>query len=386
MKSLEDWPLKAPGCRDCKQAMDNLAYASKVQREEEWWRETRKDPKALQDAVRKYHESCPVDKETKKRLGKFNIVKYLEEFRSVSRVVQARPGLMMHKEMFLGWAQTWRNPRGQCKDTTAAETQWEEYQKAAESGELIHDRSGPSGGQRIRIPTADAVDFQDSFEHSKSQLIQRGKDAKNLAKDAIAAGRRGLMRDHEKSLGRDNDDFGSVAKAMVTNAAAGADAALSGSHQSAFAGPGVFLPDLSQMQEELESARQEKLDAKKTKRGGGGSGGGGSKAKGGDSSDAEDGESEPQEGSSSGGANEKNIQNPPKKQRQGWAGEGLGCGLGGNFLNSWLPRVQHGHVCVHQCVRICTFRHLRAVSSIVFLSEAAALVNALTMTAGHFMF
>jgi len=49
---VDEWPIGCPRCRICKRAIDNLAYCARVQKQEEWWKEVRKDEPQLRELVK----------------------------------------------------------------------------------------------------------------------------------------------------------------------------------------------------------------------------------------------------------------------------------------------------------------------------------------------
>lgn len=215
----------------------------------------------------KYLSTCPLDSKSGKRANKFNIVKYAEEYRAVTKTIHRKPGRLMHKSMFLGWAQTWDNPKGACKSVAEAEAQWQEYESLAHLKELISDQKGPiSEPLRIRIPLSDELHFEDSFEHSKRQEIQHQKEQKSVKEGDILAGRRALLRDHERGIGNSTDDFGAVAQAMVSNSAHGSTSGEQGPHISAYQGSGVFVPDVAHLQDSMAAEKQEKAEAREAKK------------------------------------------------------------------------------------------------------------------------
>ena len=265
-----DWPINCPHCRVCKRAIDNLAYCARVQHQEEWWKGVRKDEQELRTLVKKYLEQCPpsvaggsVSSAQKKR-GLFLTVRYQEEFRASSAVVNDDEGIMMHKSRYLAWAQTHENPDG-AFSKSQAENKWNEMEEAAGLGIWIHNKSGPAAEPLcLRIKTADKVTFRNAFEHAKVQEAQQNRELRRATAEAVEAGRRSLLRDHDRGLGRDgqHQDFGAIAQCMVASSAASEPGGAR--RDSAFSGSGVFVPNLDMMKEDIA---EDKLEAaqKKTK-------------------------------------------------------------------------------------------------------------------------
>ena len=267
MQPLAEWPVNCPHCRRCKQAIDNLSYASKAQGQEEWWKQQRKDEASLRALVKKYQEQCPAPNDKGKNRGVFNLVRYIEEFKAKTAVISNDVGEMMCRSRYLAWAQTYHNPEGALTEKQA-EARWSEMESAASSGDWLHNKNGPvQEPLQLRIRTASQVIFQDEFSHAKVQESQQQKDLKKASLADVEAGRRSLLRDQEcGGLGKNGEhkDFGGIAQAMLQTQQS------SGSHRdSAFAGPGVFLPNMQGMQDELaedEAAKKAKAESKKQKK------------------------------------------------------------------------------------------------------------------------
>jgi hypothetical protein len=273
MQPIADWPVHCPHCRRCKQAIDNLSYASKAQGQDAWWKQQRKDEASLRAVIKKYQEQCPAPAEKGKNRGVFNLVKYIEEFKAKSAVINNDVGEMMCRSRYLAFAQTFHNPEGILTEKQA-ETRWAEMEQAANSGEWLHDKNGPAKEQlQLRIRTSSQIIFQDEFSHAKLQQSQQQKDLKKASQADVEAGRRSLLRDHERGLGKDGEhkDFGGIAQAMLQTAQQSSGA----SRDSAFAGPGVFLPNMQSMQDELaedEARKKAKAESKKQRKSNGSAG------------------------------------------------------------------------------------------------------------------
>ena len=195
--------------------------------------------------MKKYQQQCPPTQIQQKR-GTFNLVRYREEFAASSAVINNDVGVMMHKRRYVAWAQTAENPDG-IATLAGAEAAWTQMEEAAKRGEWLHNSKGPTGEPlQLRIKTQEQVIFQDQFAHSKVQECQQNKDVKKASMESVEAGRRSLLRDHERGLGKqgEHQDFGGIAQAMLQNV----QSAGGSSRDSAFAGSGVFMPDLIGMQ------------------------------------------------------------------------------------------------------------------------------------------
>ena len=258
---MADWPVHSPHCRNCKKAIDNLAYSAKNQGQEDWWKTVRKDEAELRALVKKYQETCPVS-DTKKR-GTFNLARYLEEFKASSSVINDDLGVMMHKSRYVAWAMTAANPEG-AMSQSQAESKWATMAEAAESGEWLSNRSGPAlEPLQLRIKTGDQVIFRNEFGHSKIQQVQQNKDVHKATASSVEAGRRSILRDHERGLGLEGQhkDFGGIAQAMLQNMPNAQGG--SGPRDSAFAGAGVFLPNVQVLQDEIAEEKAATEEAKK---------------------------------------------------------------------------------------------------------------------------
>lgn len=270
MQPVSEWPINCPHCRFCKRAIDNLAYCAKIQKQDDWWKQVRKDEAELRSVVKKYLEQCPAVSEDgaggSKKRGVFNTVRYQEEFRATSAIINDDEGIMMHRSRYLAWAQSPANPEG-ILNKTQAEIKWDEMADAAGQGKWLTNNHGPpSEPVQLRIKVADRVTFRNAFEHSKVQEIQQNKEVKKATLESVEAGTRSLLRDHEKGLGRDGKqkDFGAIAQAML--AASEFDAGGGLERSSAFAGPGVFMPNIENMKDEIDDAKQEELQKKEEKK------------------------------------------------------------------------------------------------------------------------
>lgn len=271
LQPVADWPINCTRCRSCKRAIDNLDYCAKVQKTERWWKEVRKDEPKLREVVKTYLEQCPDNNGGggQKKRGLFNTVRYQETFTASSGVINDDECIMMHRSRYLMWAQTHDNPEG-AFTKAQAEAKWTEMQEAAELGNWLHSRQGPqSEPLLLLIKVSNRVIFRNEFAHAKVQEAQQNRELHKVGAEAVEAGRRSLLRDHERGLGRDgqHDDFGSIAQCMITSASAANPGGMN--RDSAFSGSGVYMPNLEMMQEELaeaETQKKEEAEAKKTKR------------------------------------------------------------------------------------------------------------------------
>ena len=89
---------------------------------------------------------------------------------------------------------------------------------------------------------------------------------RKVSTESLEAGRRSLLKDHDRGIGRDGQrqDFGAIAQSMVassTSSAAGGAA-----RTSAFAGNGVFMPNLEGMKDEIAEDQQEEREKRKQRR------------------------------------------------------------------------------------------------------------------------
>ena len=267
MQPIDDWPIGCPRCRICKRAIDNLTYCAHVQKQDEWWKEVRKDEPQLRELVKKYLEQCPdAGNAASKKRGLFNLVRYIENFKASSAVINDDEGVMMHKSRFLAWAQTEENPDG-AQSKAQAEQKWSEMEESASTGQWVSSQKGPPKEPLLlRIKVADKVTFRNSFEHAKIQEAQQNREMRKVSTESLEAGRRSLLKDHDRGIGRDgqHQDFGAIAQSMVassTSSAAGGAA-----RTSAFAGHGVFMPNLEGMKDEIAEDQQEELEKKEAKK------------------------------------------------------------------------------------------------------------------------
>ena len=135
IQPVDKWPIGCPRCRTCKRAIDNLAYCAHVQKQEEWWKEVRKDEPQLRELVKKYLDQCPdAGNAASKKSGSFNLVRYIENVKASSAVINEDEGIMMHKTRFLAWAQTEANPDG-ALSKAQAEQKWSEMEAVASTGQ-----------------------------------------------------------------------------------------------------------------------------------------------------------------------------------------------------------------------------------------------------------
>ncbi len=152
---IADFPVNSPYCLADKRAVDNLHHQAKVQGMGPWFQEVRNKEGELRKLVQKYSEVCPPAAAGKHR-GKMDMVKYVEEFKAQSEVRYMGVGVMMYKERFVEFAQTFRNPLGKMSKEEA-EAQWEQWKSTPEH---VRDESGPKHSTlRLRVRTDDEVSF-----------------------------------------------------------------------------------------------------------------------------------------------------------------------------------------------------------------------------------
>lgn len=259
MQTTSDWPLNCPHCRLCKRAIDNLRNASKMQKQDDWWKETHGDEKKLRKVIEKYNERCPPAPEKKRSKMFFSIVQYIETFKASSSVLHDDEGEMMHKDKFISWSKSVDNPDGIFTDAQA-DAKWEELR----AGPLTDEKGPITQPDRCRVKTKDRVIFRTGFEHAKEQRCQQNKDEKKATMDSVEIGRRSLLRDHEKGIGRNGEeaDFSAIGQAMLGTAMGS-----SGTGTSAFAGPGVYVPNVSDLGEELAEEAEAKASLAAAKKG-----------------------------------------------------------------------------------------------------------------------
>jgi hypothetical protein len=168
--------------------------------------------------------------------------------------------------MYMDFAQKPSNPEG-ALTKQQAEARWEEL-LAEPLTQRIRDQGGPvSEPLRLRIKTKDMVKFRNGYMHSREQVMQSNRDEKNVSLEKIEAGRKSLLRDAEKGMGRQGEhgDMAAIAQSMVSGSSNGGRAPSKG----AFAGTGVFEPILGNLIEDIQEdavEKQAKKDAQKKKR------------------------------------------------------------------------------------------------------------------------
>lgn len=254
-KPTQDWPVNCPNCRDCKQALDNIAYAAKAQNKQEWFREIKQDETRLKKLIVKYQESCPKILGSTKR-PTFCIAKYSEVHEAAAGVLTDSLGTMMHRSRYLSWAQSDQCSEGKLSEQEAKQ-RWDEMVEQAHAGTCIHDQAGPTKEpMRVRIATDTNIIFRSSYMQSKRQEVQHQREERKATSESVAAGRRALLRDHEQSDSR--KDFDAIA--------AGMNARLQeGGPSNAFSGAGVFCPKLEYIEDELQEEEQAAKKKKKRK-------------------------------------------------------------------------------------------------------------------------
>ena len=90
----DTFPINSAYCRECKQAVDNLAKQALRQSEGEWWKKIRNEEPELRKLVAKYMATCPKKQERGKR-GVFNLVSYREVYTATTTsAAKARGGML----------------------------------------------------------------------------------------------------------------------------------------------------------------------------------------------------------------------------------------------------------------------------------------------------
>ncbi len=96
------------------------------------------------------------------------------------------------------------------------------------------------------------------FSHSKAQQLQASKAQCKVTEEELAQGRRSLLRDHERGVGRNGEeaDFTGIARGMLQKSSGGSTPA------SAFTNSGVYIADVRQMAEDVKEEAEEAQRAK----------------------------------------------------------------------------------------------------------------------------
>jgi hypothetical protein len=257
-----DFTINSPYCRVCKQGIDNLTHQAQTQKCSDWWRKVRSDEKQLRRAVEMYNQYCPVPTKGGRR-GTFQFARAMEEFSAstASRLKEVAP--LWHQERWLAHAQTDQCYYGKMTEK-AAEAQWEAW-KADENHS--RDNKGPGGSLRLAVKTDDVIEGENEVRRKKALEVVE-KQVKKPDSAFIQEEARRLLKGHD--AGATGGDFDPAA--MSAMLVAGKDGNVGG---NAFAGAGVFVANVSSIQEDMEAEAKAAADAKANKRKGTSEQGGG---------------------------------------------------------------------------------------------------------------
>lgn len=244
----DTFPINSAYCRECKQAVDNLAKQALRQSEGEWWKKIRNEEPELRKLVAKYMATCPKNQERGKR-GVFNLVSYREVYTASSTSSAKARGRMMWEGYYVEFAQ---KPKGGSHSESAARQRWKEM---VDDPTVEKDEQGPAHApKRCLVPMFDEVSHGSKLSHAKTQELQSKKDTKNVSAEQAAKDRRLLLQGHERgALNKNGEalDFVGAVSGMLANSACGLNGKL-GASGSAFAGKGAFIPDIKVLKEELD--------------------------------------------------------------------------------------------------------------------------------------
>jgi len=244
----ENFPINSAYCRECKQAVDNLAKQATRQSQEEWWKKIRNDEPELRKLVDKYLSTCPKTHERGKR-GSFNLVSYKEEYAASTTSSTKARGRMMWEEYYVEFA---KKTKGGSLSEAAARARWKEM---LQDPAVEKDQNGPpEAPTRCLVPMFDEVAHGSKLTHTKSQGLQTKKDQKNVSAEQAAKDRRLLLQGHERgALNKNGEamDFMGAVSGMLANTACGLSGRL-GASGSAFSGKGAFIPDIKVLKDEME--------------------------------------------------------------------------------------------------------------------------------------
>ena len=242
------FPVICAYCRQCKQAVDNLAKQAARQNQHDYWKEVRNDEQELKKLVTRYLDTCPKSTDKGKR-GTFNLASYREVFSASTSSGAKAKGRIMWEGYFVEFAQ---KPKGGSHTEAEARKRWKEM---LEDPAVDKDDLGPAKApRRCCVPTFDEVSHGSKLSHGKVQDLQTKKDTKNVSAEQAAKDRRMLLRGHERgALNKNGEllDFGGAVSGMLASSACGIGGTL-GAGGSAFAGQGAFIPDISMLKKELE--------------------------------------------------------------------------------------------------------------------------------------
>lgn len=250
----DNFPVNCAYCRNCKQAVDNLAKQAARQNETEYWKGVRQDETKLKSLVAHYLSQCPKSGDKNKR-GAFNIASCREVFSATtSSGVKAR-GRMMWEGYFVEFAQ---KPKGGSHTEEEARKKWKEM---LEDPSVEKDELGPAkASRRCCVPMFDEVAHGSKLTHGKEQILQKNKDSKNVTVEQAGKDRRLLLQGHERgALSKNGEhlDFGGAVSGMLSSNACGTGGTKLSASGSGFAGQGAFIPDISALRRDMEEEEME---------------------------------------------------------------------------------------------------------------------------------
>ena len=266
------FPVNSAYCRQCKQAVDNLAKQAARQNQHDYWKEVRQDEQELKKLVTRYLETCPKTVEKGKR-GIFSLASCREVYSASTSSGAKAKGRMMWEGYFVEFAQ---KPKGGSHTEQEARKRWKEM---LEDPTIDKDDLGPAKApRRCCVPTYDEVSHGSKLSHGKQQELHSKKDAKNVSAEQAAKDRRLLMQGHDRgALNKNGEllDFGGAISGMLANSACGVGGKL-GAGGSGFAGQGAFIPDISMLKREIEEEEAAAAGEETEGRASAGNGAGGS--------------------------------------------------------------------------------------------------------------
>lgn len=108
LKCDSDYTSGSVYCMHCRSLMDSLARLSAAQKETDWWREVRSDPKKLVAVLKKYDAEAPgmAGRAGRTRRPKWSIATYKETIKSASQVRHVECGKMLTQNLYFKWAET----------------------------------------------------------------------------------------------------------------------------------------------------------------------------------------------------------------------------------------------------------------------------------------
>jgi len=201
-------------CMHCRSLMDSLSRLSVQQKEGDWWREVRADPKKLATVLKRYDAEAPgvVGRSGRTRRPKWSIATYKETIKSASQVRHVEVGRMLTQKLYFKWAESLE---GGLLSEEAAMRKWKEWEELPED-EVHKDRRGPNGELRMRVVTGTEVNFEGLYSVAK-ELELKGKENKKATADDVQAQRKYLMDGHDRIGGVNTGvhEMGGIAKGML---------------------------------------------------------------------------------------------------------------------------------------------------------------------------